>query len=71
MLEIQFKGVREDIRALQHSIEKQDKLYDARFSKLEQDILDLKTDNARYKVILAIGATIASIIGSVIINRIL
>lgn len=77
ILELHFKALSESINGLKKAIEGQELKTEKRFIALDVEmdglrkaISDLQTENARYKVILGIGATLGATVFTFLLNRI-
>lgn len=77
IIEIQFGALRKDIQAIQEMLKEQTSQTDKQFARLDKEIFDLKNqvselqkDNARYKAIWGIGATIGASLVAFLLNKI-
>jgi len=70
IIEIQFSGLRKDLQDIKITLEKQDVETERRFSNIEKDIDELRLDNARYKLIWGVGATVGASLIAIAANRI-
>jgi peptidoglycan hydrolase CwlO-like protein len=77
IMELQFKGIDHKLDSIVHALKDQNDQSDKQFARLDKEIAglkeevaELKNDNARYKVILGIGATIGASVITFLINRI-
>lgn len=77
ILELHFKSLGRDIGDLRKAIEGQEVKTEKRFLKLDGEMEDMKkaiaglqTENARYKTIIGIGATVGATVFTFLLNRI-
>jgi len=70
IIEIQFSTLRKDLQDIKNTLEKQNVETEKRFSDIEKDIDVLRLDNARYKLIWGVGATVGASLIAIAANRI-
>jgi predicted nuclease with TOPRIM domain len=76
IMELQFKGLDAKLDDIRHTLkdqniqtEKRFLRLDAEVSDLRKEIQELKQENARYKVMWGVGATIGASMIAVFVNR--
>lgn len=69
-MELQFKGIDHKLDNITNTLKDQNVQIEKRFAQVEKDINDLRLENAKYKVIWGIGATIGATLITFLINRI-
>ena len=76
ILDIQFRGIDHKLDAISNTLKDQNAHFEKRFLQVEKEIVDLrdqvqelKTENARYKTIWGIGATIGASLVAFTLNR--
>ena len=70
IIEIQFSTLRKDLQDIKTTLEKQNNESERRFTKIEKELDELRLDNARYKLIWGIGATVGASLIAIAANRI-
>lgn len=77
IIEIQFGALRKDIQAIQDMLKEQTNQTDKQFARLDKEVSDLKeqvfqlqSDNARYKAVWGIGATVGASLVAFFLNKI-
>lgn len=70
IMELQFKGIDHKLDNITNTLKDQNVQIEKRFAQVEKDINDLRLENAKYKVIWGIGATIGATLITFLINRI-
>lgn len=70
IMELQFKGIDHKMDSILSTLKDQNIQIEKRFAQVEKDINDLRLENAKYKVIWGIGATIGATLITFLINRI-
>lgn len=69
IIEMQFNALRVDLQEIKGTLRDQNMQTELRFTKVEKDLEDLRTELARYKVIFGIGATVGASVLAFAINR--
>jgi hypothetical protein len=69
IIEMQFNTIRGDLREIKDTLKAQNVQTEIRFSKIEKEIDELRIENARYKTIWGIGATIGASVVAIITNK--
>ena len=70
IIEIQFSTLRKDLQDIKTTLEKQNDESERRFTKIEKELDELRLDNARYKLIWGVGATVGASLIAIAANRI-
>jgi len=70
IIEIQFSGLRKDLQDIKITLDKQNIETERRFSTIEKELDELRLDNARYKLIWGVGATVGASLIAIAANRI-
>jgi len=70
IIEIQFSTLRKDLQDIKTTLEKQNDESERRFTKIEKELDELRLDNARYKLIWGVGATLGASLIAIAANRI-
>lgn len=77
IIEIQFGALRKDIQAIQDMLKEQTNQTDKQYARLDKEVSDLKeqvsqlqSDNARYKAVWGIGATVGASLVAFFLNKI-
>jgi hypothetical protein len=70
IMELQFKSMDHKMDAILASLKDQNVQIEKRFAQVEKDINDLRLENAKYKVIWGVGATIGATLITFFINKI-
>jgi len=70
IIEIQFSTLRKDLQDIKTTLEKQNNESERRFTKIEKELDELRLDNARYKLIWGVGATVGASLIAIAANRI-
>lgn len=69
IIEIQFKGLSKEMTEIKDLLKDQNIQFEKRFASIEKDIDELRMDNARYKMIVGIGATLGATAFTFVINK--
>ena len=69
IIELQFSNQAKELGDIKQLLKDQNVTFEKRFSTIEQDIDELRIDNARYKMIVGVGATIGATILTFLINK--
>lgn len=77
ILDIQFRAIEVKLDNITNSLKEQNTYFEKSITKLEREISEvreeistLKSDNAKYKALLGIGATLGATIFTFLLNRI-
>lgn len=77
IIELQFKTLGKDIQEIKETLKEQTTQAEKQFARLDKEVgelrsevQELKEENARYKVIWGIGATIGASLVAIVSNRI-
>ena len=77
ILDIQFRAIEVKLDNITNSLKEQNTYFEKSITKLEREISEvreeistLKSDNAKYKTLLGIGATLGATIFTFLLNRI-
>lgn len=70
IIEIQFKNLSKEMTEIKDLLKEQNIQFEKRFASIEKDIDDLRLDNARYKMIIGVGATLGATVFTFLLNRI-
>jgi len=70
ILDLQFRNLGKDISEIKNTLKEQTHNTDKRFSEIEVEIASLKEDNAKYKTLWGIGATVGASLVAIITGRI-
>jgi len=70
IIELQFSNQAKELVDIKNLLKDQNIQFEKRFASIEKDIDELRLDNARYKMIVGIGATIGATVFTFLLNRI-
>lgn len=77
IIELQFRALGKDIQEIKETLKEQSNQSDKQFARLDKEVADLKaqvsqlqSDNAKYKTIWGIGATIGASLVAFFLNKI-
>ena len=70
IIELQFSNQAKELVDIKNLLKDQNIQFEKRFASIEKDIDELRMDNARYKMIIGVGATIGATIFTFLLNRI-
>lgn len=71
IIEIQFRNQSKELMEIKQLLKDQNIQVEKRFTQIEKDIDNLRMDNARYKVIWGIGATLGATVFAFLLNKII
>ena len=69
IIELQFRNLSKEMTEIKNLLKDQNIQFEKRFAQIEKDIDDLRIDNARYKMIVGIGATIGASAITFLLNK--
>jgi len=69
IIELQFRNLSKEMTEIKNLLKDQNVQFEKRFAQIEKDIDDLRIDNARYKMIIGIGATIGASAITFVLNK--
>lgn len=70
IIELQFRNLSKEMTEIKDMLKAQNTQFEMRFTAIEKDIDELRLDNARYKLIWGIGATVGASLVAFFLNRI-
>jgi hypothetical protein len=70
IIELQFSNQAKELGDIKQLLKDQNIQFEKRFAQIEKDIDDLRMDNARYKMIIGVGATLGATVFTFLLNRI-
>lgn len=70
IIELQFRNLSKEMAEIKEMLREQNTQFEKRFTAIEKDIDELRLDNARYKLIWGIGATVGASVVAFFLNRI-
>ena len=71
IIEIQFRNQSKELMEIKQLLKDQNIQVEKRFKQIEKDIDNLRLDNARYKLIWGIGATLGATAFALLLNKII
>jgi len=70
IIELQFSNQGKELLDIKNLLKDQNIQFEKRFASIEKDIDELRMDNARYKMIIGVGATVGATVFTFLLNTI-